>query len=89
MFVKAGAAVLALLGALPVTFACEAHTGGVPVATSTKQLSEPIYVKAGEVYDGGWAKFDRSPSSCSDQGEGGMCHMLALDRALKSDQDTR
>ncbi|KAJ4352937.1 hypothetical protein N0V95_003790 [Ascochyta clinopodiicola] len=63
-------AVLALLGALPAALACGAYTGGVPKPTSTKQISEPIYVKAGQIFDAGWAKYDRSPSSCG-SGEGG------------------
>ncbi|KAH6621699.1 family 3 polysaccharide lyase [Boeremia exigua] len=62
--------VLALLGALPAALACKGYTGGLPKATSSKKISAPIYVKAGQVFDGGWAKYDRSPSSC-DSGEGG------------------
>lgn len=78
MFAKSGAAVIALLGALPAASACLGYTGGVPVPTSTKQISAPIYVKAGEVFDAGWAKYDRNPSSCNGQGEGGMWNAFHL-----------
>jgi hypothetical protein len=63
---------LALLAAAPTALACLGYEGGVPKATGNVPLSAPIYVKAGEVYDGGWRKFDRSPSTCNGQGEGGM-----------------
>lgn len=69
MLAKTG--LLALLGALPAVLACGAHTGGVPKATRTQQLSKPIYVKSGQVYDGQWARFERGPSTCNQQGEGG------------------
>lgn len=39
-------------------------------ATSTKTNSKPITVAAGQVYDGGWARFDRGSGACS-SGEGG------------------
>lgn len=59
------------LAAAPTALACLGWEGGLPVATGNVQLREPIYVRAGEVYDGGWQKFDRNPSTCSDQQEGG------------------
>lgn len=62
---------IALLGAAPTALACLGYTGGLPKHTSVKPISAPIYVKAGEVFDGGWAKYDRSPSSCNGQQEGG------------------
>ncbi|KAF4778798.1 polysaccharide lyase family 3 [Colletotrichum scovillei] len=60
-----------LLGALPMTLACLGYEGGLPKPTSNKQISAPIYVKSGEVFDGGWAKYDRNPTSCREQVEGG------------------
>jgi hypothetical protein len=64
---------LALLAAAsaPTALACLGYEGGVPKPTNNVPLKAPIYVKAGEVYDGGWQKFDRSPSTCNGQGEGG------------------
>jgi hypothetical protein len=72
MLAKAQHVTLALLAAAPTALACLGYEGGVPTPTENVPLSKPIYVKAGEVYDGGWRKFDRSPSTCNDQGEGGM-----------------
>lgn len=63
--------VAAILGALPTTFACLGYEGGLPTPTENRQISEPIYVKSGEVFDGGWAKYDRNPTSCREQQEGG------------------
>lgn len=63
---------LASLAALvPAALACNAYTGGVPAATTTKTNSKVIEVPAGTVYDGGWARFDRGSGACSDQAEGG------------------
>ncbi|KAL3300199.1 pectate lyase [Colletotrichum asianum] len=63
--------VAAILGALPTTFACLGYEGGLPTPTENRQISAPIYVKSGEVFDGGWAKYDRNPTSCREQEEGG------------------
>ncbi|KAF6803675.1 pectate lyase [Colletotrichum sojae] len=70
MFAKAGT-LAALVAALPTALACLGWEGGLPVATSNKQISAPIYVKSGQVFDGGWAKYDRNPTSCREQQEGG------------------
>lgn len=72
MLVKAGHITLALLAAAPTALACLGYEGGVPKPTKNVAISAPIYVKAGEVYDGGWRKFDRNPSTCNGQSEGGM-----------------
>lgn len=71
MLTNARLIALALLGAAPTALACLGWEGGLPVPTSTKQISAPIYVKAGEVFDAGWAKYDRNPTSCKEQTEGG------------------
>lgn len=71
MFAKAGT-LATLLAALPTALACLGYEGGLPKATSNKQISAPIYVKSGQVFDGGWAKYDRNPTSCREQQEGGM-----------------
>ncbi|KAJ0337777.1 hypothetical protein COL922a_006375 [Colletotrichum nupharicola] len=63
--------VAAILGALPTTFACLGYEGGLPTPTENRQISAPIYVKSGQVFDGGWAKYDRNPTSCREQEEGG------------------
>nr|CDP27896.1 Putative Polysaccharide Lyase Family 3 [Podospora anserina S mat+] len=71
MFSNAGQIALTLLAAAPTALACLGYTGGLPKATGNVALTAPIYVKAGQVYDGGWRKFDRNPSSCNGQSEGG------------------
>lgn len=62
---------LAAFGAIiSPAFACLGYTGGLPKATSTVSLKAPRYLKAGEVFDAGWAKYDRGVK-CSGQSEGG------------------
>ncbi|KAL2875718.1 hypothetical protein SGCOL_009029 [Colletotrichum sp. CLE4] len=46
MLSKIGVLAAALLGALPTTLACLGYEGGLPKATSNKQISAPIYVKS-------------------------------------------
>ncbi|KFY27318.1 hypothetical protein V493_03569 [Pseudogymnoascus sp. VKM F-4281 (FW-2241)] len=73
---------LAGLAALvPVALACNAHTGGVPKATTTKTNNKVIEVPAGTVYDGGWARFDRGSGACNNQAEGGSADAVFLLRA--------
>ena len=60
-----------LVSAITPVLACKGYEGGLPTSTSTKQISAPIYVKNGEVFDAGWVKYDRNPSSCNGQVEGG------------------
>lgn len=72
MFAKSAHLLLAVLATAPTSLACLGHEGGVPTPTENVAISEPIYVKAGEIYDGGWRKYDRNPSTCQDQSEGGM-----------------
>jgi len=67
-----------LAALLPVAFACNGYTGGVPKATSTKTNSKVITVKAGTTYDGKWARYDRGAGACGGQSEGGMCCLFAL-----------
>lgn len=74
-FSKTG--IIAMLAALPSTLACLGYEGGVPTATSTKTNSKYIEVKAGEVYDGGWARFDRGSGACN-SGEGGEAALPVL-----------
>lgn len=71
MFSKPIFAAVAVLAALPTALGCLGYEGGLPTPTSTKKISAPIYVRAGQVFDGGWAKYDRSPTSCNGQQEGG------------------
>lgn len=77
MFAKAGTLAL-LAAAAPTALACLGYEGGVPVPTENVAISAPIYVKAGEVFDGGWRKYDRNPSTCNDQSEGGMSYVSNL-----------
>jgi hypothetical protein len=60
-----------LAAILPAVIACNGYTGGLPTPTSTKTNSKVIEVKAGQVYDGLWAKWDRGSGACSGQTEGG------------------
>lgn len=62
---------VAIAAALPSAQACLGHEGGVPVPTENIEISEPIYIRSGEVFDAGWAKYDRNPSTCHEQQEGG------------------
>lgn len=62
---------LPILAALPTAFACLGYTGGVPKATGNVSKSSYIEIKAGEVYDGKWQKFDRGSGACTGQSEGG------------------
>ncbi|PBK73289.1 polysaccharide lyase family 3 protein [Armillaria solidipes] len=50
--------------------ACDAYTGGLPTATGTVSSKAVIEVAAGEVFDGGWKKYDRGSGACSGQSEG-------------------
>lgn len=61
---------VALAAALPGSLACLGYEGGVPVPTAHHSNSQVIEVGPGEVYDGGWARFDRGPGACNEQAEG-------------------
>ncbi|ROT37289.1 putative pectate lyase F [Sodiomyces alkalinus F11] len=63
-------ALAALLVALPASLACLGHEGGVPVATGHHSNPQVIEVAAGQVFDGGWARYDRGPGACNEQAEG-------------------
>jgi len=67
-----------LAALLPVAFACNGYTGGVPKATSTKTNSKVITVKAGTTYDGKWARYDRGAGACGGQSEGGTRFPLPI-----------
>ena len=62
---------LASAALLPAVLACEGYEGGVPVPTDHFSNSAVIEIGAGEVFDGGWAKYDRGSGACNDQNEGG------------------
>jgi len=68
---KIALAAAGLLAMAPAALACLGYTGGLPTATSTKTNSAVITVAAGEVFDGGWAKYDRGSGACTEQAEGG------------------
>jgi hypothetical protein len=55
---------------LPTALACLGYEGGVPTPTAHYSNSSPIEIGEGEVFDAGWAKYDRGSGACSD-GEGG------------------
>jgi hypothetical protein len=67
MLFKFGLVAVALV---PSTLACLGYEGGVPKATDTHSNSNFIEVKAGQVYDGKWARYDRGSGACG-SGEGG------------------
>lgn len=71
---------LALASALPAALACLGYEGGVPVATASHSNSAPITVKSGQVYDCGWARYDRGSGACGD-GEGGDSDAVFLVQA--------
>lgn len=71
---------LALASSLPVALACLGYEGGVPVATASHSNSAPITVKSGQVYDCGWARYDRGSGACGD-GEGGDSDAVFLVQA--------
>lgn len=73
--------IFGLLAVLPSALACLGYTGGVPKATSTKTNSKVIEVKAGQTFDGGWARYDRGSGACSGQAEGGDADAVFLLRA--------
>lgn len=55
---------------LPAALACLGYEGGVPDPTDHISNSAVIEVGEGEVFDGGWAKYDRGSGACSEQAEG-------------------
>ena len=63
---------LAAAAFLPAALACLAYEGGVPVPTAHHSNSNYIEVKAGETFDGLWAKYDRGSGACGGDSEGGM-----------------
>jgi hypothetical protein len=66
--------IVSLLAILPSAMACLGYTGGLPKATGTKTNSKVIEVKAGQTFDGKWAKYDRGSGACSGQSEGGKIY---------------
>lgn len=77
--VKSG--LVQLLVGLPVAFACLGYEGGVPTPTKSVTNSKVIEVAAGQVYDGGWAKYDRGSGACHEQAEGGDADAVFLLRS--------
>ena len=59
-----------LIISLPAALACLGYEGGVPTPTKHISNSKVIEVAAGQVFDGGWAKYDRGSGACNDQNEG-------------------
>ncbi len=47
-----------------LSMACDAYTGGLPTATGKVSSKAVIEVAAGEVFDGGWKKYDRGSGAC-------------------------
>ncbi|KAI1499845.1 putative pectate lyase F [Biscogniauxia marginata] len=62
---------LAAAPALPVALACLGYEGGIPAPTDHHSNSKVIEIAAGEVFDAGWAKYDRGSGACNGQSEGG------------------
>lgn len=63
--------VLTFLALLPGALACLGYTGGVPNPTASYSNSAVIEIAAGEIFDAGWAKYDRGSGACNEQAEGG------------------
>jgi len=55
---------------VPAALACLGYEGGLPQHTDHISSDAPIYLEAGEVFDAGWAKYDRGSGACG-SGEGG------------------
>ncbi|KAL4892801.1 putative pectate lyase F [Aspergillus ambiguus] len=55
---------------LPRAMACLGYEGGVPVPTAHYSNSKVIEIAAGQVFDAGWAKYDRGSGACSGDSEG-------------------
>lgn len=55
---------------VPVALACLGYEGGVPTPTAHHSNSAVIEVAAGQVFDAGWAKYDRGSGACNGQSEG-------------------
>lgn len=66
------------LAGLPVALACLGYEGGIPEATKTVTSSKVIDIAAGEVFDGGWARYDRGAGACKEQTEGGASDAVFL-----------
>ncbi|CAH0050808.1 unnamed protein product [Clonostachys solani] len=58
------------IGLIPSALACLGWEGGLPTPTSSKSISAPIRIAAGQTFDAGWVKYDRGSGACKD-GEGG------------------
>ncbi|MBE3041726.1 pectate lyase [Candidatus Bathyarchaeota archaeon] len=65
-----GSSLALLIAGLPAALACLGHEGGIPTATDNISNGNVIEVGAGEVFDGGWAKYDRGSGACNNQNEG-------------------
>lgn len=59
-----------LMIGVPAALACLGYEGGIPTATAHYSNKAVIEVKAGEVFNGEWAKYDRGSGACSEQSEG-------------------
>jgi pectate lyase len=55
---------------VPVVLACLGYEGGVPTPTAHYSNSAVIEVAAGQVFDAGWAKYDRGSGACNGDSEG-------------------
>jgi len=77
---------VSLTAALPAALACNGYTGGLPTATSTVTSSKVIEVRAGQVYDGQWKKYDRGSGACNGQAEGGMLALEINNRTIIVEQ---
>ncbi|RYP87426.1 hypothetical protein DL769_000522 [Monosporascus sp. CRB-8-3] len=69
---------ITLLAALPATLACLGYDGGVPKPAGTVHSDKVIEVKAGQVFDGAWKKYDRGSGACNGQSEGGDADAVFL-----------
>lgn len=62
---------LSFLVPLPIALACLGYEGGIPTPTDHHSNSAVIEIAAGEVFDAGWAKYDRGSGACKGSTEGG------------------
>ncbi|CAH0020853.1 unnamed protein product [Clonostachys rhizophaga] len=65
------------IGLIPSVLACLGWEGGLPTPTSSKSISAPIRIAAGQTFDAGWVKYDRGSGACN-SGEGGDADAVFL-----------
>jgi pectate lyase len=61
---------LVLSALLPAVFALAWSEGAIPKPTRNSSSTSVIEIAPGEVFDGGFARYDRGLGACNEQAEG-------------------